>query len=197
MFDWNGNVDYQHLANVLKSDEVVLAASDTVLGLFAQLSENGKKRLDAIKKRNLKPYIILLASPAQLHDFTDQQLDKTMQKIIAKNWPGPLTILFKAKSTLPEWMVGLQGTVAIRIPDHQGLQELLRYVPAMFTTSANISDQPLPDSLPKVTPEIVDQVQAVCCDPYKVYDGPASTIVDFSSGSLKIIRLGAVLIDSI
>ncbi len=197
MFDWNDKACYPLLIDVLKDDGVVLAASDTVLGLFAQLSEKAKNRLDCIKKRNLKPYIILLQSASLLRDFTDQNIDATMQKIIDQNWPGPLTILFKAKATLPHWMIGSQGKVAIRIPDHAGLQNLLQHVPALFTTSANISDQPLPDRYACVNPEILDQVQAVCCQADKVYDGPASTIVDFSSGSINIVRLGAVVIDSI
>ncbi len=197
MFDWNDKACYPHLIDVLQGDGVVLAASDTVLGLFAQLSEKAKNRLDAIKKRNLKPYIILIPSASLLCDFTEQTIDASMQHIIDKNWPGPLTIIFKANATLPSWMVGLQGTVAIRIPDHVGLQSLLQHVPALFTTSANISDQPLPDRYADVNPEILSQVQAVCCQADKIYDGPASTIVDFSSGSIKIVRLGAVAIDSI
>jgi tRNA A37 threonylcarbamoyladenosine synthetase subunit TsaC/SUA5/YrdC len=74
---------------------------------------------------------------------------------------------------------------------------LLQHFDALFTTSANISDQPLPDRYADVNPEILNQVQAVCCQADKIYDGPASTIVDFSSGSINIVRLGAVGVDSI
>lgn len=197
MLDWNEKDNYRHLIDVLSHDGIVLASSDTVLGLFAQLSEKSKKRLDAIKKRNIKPYIVLIKSPRLLHDFIDQTIDDTMQKIIDQCWPGPLTIIFKAKSTLPDWLVSSQKTIAIRIPDHEGLQNLLQHFDGLFTTSANISDQSLPDRYSDVNPEILYQVQAVCCQIDKVYDGPASTIVDFSSGSIKILRLGAVVIDSI
>lgn len=197
MLDWNGRDNYQHLIDILQNDGVVLASSDTVLGLFAQLSEKSKKRLDAVKKRNVKPYIVLIKSAHQLHNFIDQPIDDAMQKIIDQCWPGPLTIILKAKSTLPDWLVSSQKTIAIRIPDHQGLQKLLQHFDGLFTTSANISDQPLPDRYSDVNPELLQQVQAVCCQVDKIYDGPASTIVDFSSGSIKILRLGAVVIDSI
>ena len=197
MFDWNEKCNYERMIEVLHSDEVVLASSDTVLGLFAQLSEKAKKKLDAIKQRNLKPYIILIASKDLLSDFTDQYIDVSMRHIIDTYWPGPLTIIFKAKSTLPDWMIGSQGTVAIRIPDHEGLQKLLKNVTTLFTTSANISDQPVPDQYGLVNRDILEQVGCVCCDVDKIYDGPASTIIDFSSGSIKIIRVGAVVVDSI
>lgn len=197
MLSLDEKVDCELVIDVLRNDGVVLAASDTVLGLFAQLSEKSKDKLDFIKKRNLKPYIILIQSAEYLKNFTDQKLDASMHKIIDQYWPGPLTILFKAKSTLPQWMIGLQGTVAIRVPDHKGLQVLLNSVDGLFTTSANISDQALPDRYDVINPEVLKNVQAVCCDVDKIYDGPASTIIDFSSGSIKIIRLGAVVIDSV
>ncbi len=197
MFNCCDKKDYKLVIDVLRDDGVVLAASDTVLGLFAQLSEKSKNKLDFIKKRNLKPYIILIQSTEQFKNFTDQKLDASMYKIIDTYWPGPLTILFKAKSTLPQWMIGSQGTVAIRVPDHEVLQKILNSVAALFTTSANISDQPVPDRYSLIDPEILKNVQAICCDVDKIYDGPASTIIDFSSGSIKIIRRGAVVIDSI
>ena len=197
MFNCCDKNDYKLVIDVLRDDGVVLAASDTVLGLFAQLSEKSKNKLDFIKKRNLKPYIILIQSTEQFKNFTDQKLDASMYKIIDTYWPGPLTILFKAKSTLPQWMIGSQGTVAIRVPDHEVLQKILNSVAALFTTSANISDQPVPDRYSLIDPEILKNVQAICCDVDKIYDGPASTIIDFSSGSIKIIRRGAVVIDSI
>lgn len=197
MLNWDKKDSYLDLVQALQDDKVVLASSDTVLGLFAQLSEKAKLRLDIVKKRNLKPYIILLQSALQIHEFTDQDLDPAMQKIIATYWPGPLTIIFKAKSSLPSWMIGSQQTVAIRIPYHTGLQKLLESVPALFTTSANISDQPVPHTYTDVAPEILQQVAAVCCEHNAMYDGPASTIVDYSSGSIKIVRVGAICVDSI
>ena len=197
MLNWNDNSFYPLAVDVLRHDGILLAASDTVLGLFAQLSEKSKQKLDIIKHRNLKPYIVLIKSSDSLHKFTDQLVDESMQQIIDRYWPGPLTIIFKAKSNLPDWMVGGNRTIAIRIPDHAGLQKLLQEVDALFTTSANISDQPIPESYAQINPAILDQVQQVCCEPDKIYDGPSSTIIDFSSGSIKIIRLGAIIIDSI
>lgn len=197
MLRWDKNDDISLMINVLKHDGVLLASSDTVLGLFAQLSEKSKKKLDAIKRRNLKPYIVIVQSRHQISRFIDQELDVEIQNIMDRYWPGPLTMIFKAKSTLPYWMVGVDGTIAIRVPEHEGLQKILSHVHGLFTTSANISDQPLPMTYDQVNYEIVDQVDASCCDPLAVYDGPASTIIDVSMGTIKIIRMGAIKIDSI
>ena len=197
MLDWSRKDSYRLIVDALHSNGVVLAASDTVLGLFAQLSEKSKLKLDAIKHRSLKPYIILVKSSKLLHLFTDQLIDSSMQNIINQYWPGPLTIIFKAKSTLPDWMISSSKTIAIRVPNHDGLQRVLQSVDGLFTTSANISDEIIPDRCAQINPMILSKVQLVCCEEDKIYDGPASTIIDLSSGSIKVVRFGAVKINSI
>jgi len=197
MLSWNDKKSLSFLINAFQEDKVVLCSSDTVLGLFARLSEKTKKKIDSIKKRNLKPYIVMVKSFDIVLEFIDQDLNPDMVSIMKKYWPGPLTIIFKAKKTLPAWMVGTDGTIAMRIPDHQGLQAVLDVVDSLFTTSANISDQPLPASYNQVSPLILEQVDEVCCDPVMVYDGPASTIIDFSCDAIVIIRQGVIKIDSI
>ena len=57
----NNSENLQAIVKSLQSDGVVLLPSDTVLGLFAQLSEKTKKKLDAIKQQYLDYYMILLS----------------------------------------------------------------------------------------------------------------------------------------
>lgn len=197
VFDWNNNEIIKEILEVLQHDEIVLASSDTILGLFGRLSQSSKKKLDAIKKRNLKPYIVLIQSVNLLPNFIDQDIDATMKRIMDIHWPGPLTILFKAHKNVPDWMVSAQGIIALRVPDHKGLQQLLSNLDGLFTTSANISDQPVPNSYKNIDPVILEQVKLVCCQQDFVFDGLASTILDFSSGSIKVVRLGSVVVDSI
>ncbi len=197
MFDWNNLQFYPVAIKALKDDKILLASSDTVLGLFGQLSEISKKKLDTIKKRNLKPYIVIIRSVDVLSEFTDQVFDDRLQKIMQQYWPGPLTIIFKAKDEVPGWMKGADGTIAIRVPDHAGLQNMLQQFYGLFTTSANISDQPLPHEYDQIDPIILEQVELVCCDKNMCYNGLASTVIDYSAGSMKVLRQGAIVIDSI
>lgn len=198
MLYWNQKDALLAITKSLQHDGVLLSSSDTVLGLFAQLSEIGKKKLDAIKQRNMKPYIVLISSTTLLNQFIDQDLDKSMKNIMMNYWPGPLTIIFKAKSTLPNWLQSEQRTIAIRVPDHAGLQYILEDLQALFTTSANITDEPLPLQVSDINQFIMDQVDLVCYDQHsQVYNQKPSTILDFSEGAIRIIRQGAITIDSI
>ncbi|MGZ6254916.1 MAG: L-threonylcarbamoyladenylate synthase [Candidatus Chromulinivorax sp.] len=197
MIDFFKKNEYDDAVNVLINDGVVLAPSDTVLGLFAQLSEEAKSNLDNIKIRNQKPYIVLVNNKEKIFDFIDQEIDENLEKIMSKYWPGPLTIIFKAKATLPSWMKSVDGTIAIRVPDNEKLQYLLQNISYLFTTSANISDQPLPLSYHEIDRKILEQV--FCCDIQlnTIYNSKPSTIINYSSGSIQIIRLGAIDLNSI
>lgn len=55
------NDKLQVIIKTLQSDGIVLLPSDTVLGLFAQLSEKSKKKLDSMKQQYLDYYMILLS----------------------------------------------------------------------------------------------------------------------------------------
>jgi len=187
----------QLMLKCLQNNEVVLSASDTVLGLFAQLSEKSKKKLDLIKQRNIKPYIILLSSTSCLDAFIEQELDENMKNIMMSYWPGPLTIVFRAKSILPDWLKSQQDTIAIRIPSHEGLQKIIQSIGGLFTTSANISDQPLPKKFSEINLMLLKHVYVYDCDQDAIYDGIASTIIDFSHNDIRILRQGTVQIDSI
>ena len=197
MVNFSKKNEYDDAINVLINDRVVLAPSDTVLGLFAQLSEKAKLNLDNVKIRNQKPYIVLVENKEKIFDFIDQEIDETLKKIMSKYWPGPLTIIFKAKSTLPSWMKSVDGTIAIRVPDNEKLQYLLKNLSYLFTTSANISDQPLPLLYQEIDKKILEQV--FCCDVQvdTIYNSKPSTIINYSSGSIQIVRLGAIDLNSI
>ena len=98
---------------------------------------------------------------------------------------------------MSDWLTSSQRTIAIRVPHHEGFQKVLEQVGAVFTTSANITDEPLPQKVSDINPVILDQVQVACYDESQIYDGKPSTILDFSAGVVRIVRQGAVAIDSI
>lgn len=180
----------------LRSDKIVVAQADTIVGLFGKLSQVAKIDLDRIKQRKGKPYIVLLPSYDVIFEFIDQPLTCQMDDLLQKYWPGPLTVIFKAKSNLPDWLRAENNTIALRVPNHDGLQEILMQERALFSTSANISDRPVPERYQDIAPEILAQV-VNAVDPDAIHSGLASTILDFSLGSIKMLRLGAVAVDSI
>lgn len=196
MIYWEDELTIQRMQEALIKDEIVLASGDTVLGLWGNITLQSFQRLNHIKLRHDRPYLITIASADRLSKFIDQTIDDTLQTLIQTCWPGPVTLVFKARSDLPRWMVGHDGTVALRVPDHEELLALLSYFDGLFSTSANVHIKPIPDSIAHIDHEVIEQVGLVCLNRGQlVYPQNPSTILDCSSGDIRVLRPGAFNIE--
>ena len=137
------------LITSLRQGNVSVGTSDTVIGLLASASKSSLEKLNQIKGRSDKPYLLLIKSWQMVRNFA-QVDDPALNKLITNAWPGPLTIIFKAKDSVPLFMKSKQNTVALRVPDHDGLQYVLNEVCPLFSTSANKADQPIPMSIDEI-----------------------------------------------
>lgn len=190
---WGDSFSIERLAAVLRDGGVAIGSSDTVFGLISNLKCSSKNTLDSIKKRFDKPYLILIPRGAKLENFVDPAGLSRIESLAEKCWPGPVTLICAAHPDLPGFMKGTEGTVALRMPDHEGLQKLLIHFEGLFSTSANISGQPVPDTIEEVDPAILGRCAAL------VLDSPAgneiskapSTILDCTGEEVKVVRQGA------
>jgi L-threonylcarbamoyladenylate synthase len=193
LWDDVGTVDY--VEKQLRAGRVVLGEGDTVLGLLAAVSHEGTAHLDVIKHRSKKPYLMLVSDIKKALHFIEKSDHKTFQieKIMNNCWPGPVTLIFKAKADAPACSTSPEGNIALRVPDHAGLQQLLQRFDGLFSTSANSSGMPVPDCLEAVDKSIVDAVACIVCnsaDTNAVSTLP-STIIDCTGDRLVVVRAGA------
>lgn len=191
---WQDQNTIQLLAESLKKNQVSVGTSDTVLGFLSNLSQSGFERLNEIKKRSQKPYIILINSIEKLPLFTDQIIDEQFKKLISKCWPGPVTIIFKSKQNVSDYLKTFNNTIAIRISNHEGLLQLLTNFDGLFSTSANIAGHEIPQSLNELDPDIIKQIQYIVLEKNSInhrYPIIPSTILDGTGSKIKVIREGA------
>lgn len=192
MIYWGAPQTISILKSELDQDRIILASGDTVLGLWGRVTSPVFEALNALKQRHDKPYLLVIGSLDKLENFIDQELSEQILNLIRTCWPGPVTLIFKARSDLPRWILSPNGTIALRIPDHSGLLELLQQYDGLFSTSANIHAKPIPESLALIDSIILNNVAAVCVEPHQlVYQQNPSTILDCSSGSIQVVRQGA------
>ncbi len=178
----------------MRSGEVVVGSSDTVIGFLAPLTQEGFTALNTIKKRQEKPYLILVGSQSAVETLIEQPLSEQIKGIMARCWPGPLTLIFKAKASLPDYIKGPDGTIALRVPAHTGLQQLLAHCNGLFSTSANKAGEPVPVSFDQLDSDIKKQVKALVDDhPDETsQEVLPSTILDCSDGTtIRVVREGA------
>jgi L-threonylcarbamoyladenylate synthase len=123
--------------------------------------------------------------------------------LVARGWPGPLTVVLPLRDpddALPGQapLGALPGqapdrTVAVRIPGHDGLRELLAGVGrALTATSANRSGEPPlldPDAAAALLAGLPEGAAAVI-DGGVLPGGPPSTLIRLSDGRVEVLRAG-------
>jgi len=214
---WNKKNDRDILKDSFLQNLVGLGTSDTVLGLLAPLTRQGCVSLNTIKGRERKPYIVLIGSHHQIKQFCviSAPMEPIINCLIEKCWPGPLTLICKARQDLPDYLVSQEGTIALRVPQHAGLLSLLSdpEIPGLFSTSANKAGEPVPERLQDVHPQLLTMVDHYILDAQEkvISETPVitettkktekslpSTILDCSKDEgIFVIREGAYSVDTI
>lgn len=118
-------------AKILAAGGLVAFPTETVYGLGANaLLPEAVAQVYAVKGRpSDNPLIVHLADPEQLKDYVDN-LHPAAEKLMAKFWPGPLTLIFSIKNnSLPSIVTGgypQRHSVCQRIKKH--FQSLNRHM---------------------------------------------------------------------
>lgn len=178
------------LIDALNAGELIAGTTDTVLGLFAAPTRQGFNRLNKVKKRADKPYLMLISSQEKVEQFALVSVHSKVHILMQHCWPGPLTLIVNARDDIPDYMSSSTGAVAVRVPRHKYVQQLLESFPALFSTSANVTNKPVPSGSDELDQQIVDTVAYVVTEES---DGSAlpSTLLDCTGEQIKVIREGA------
>jgi tRNA threonylcarbamoyl adenosine modification protein (Sua5/YciO/YrdC/YwlC family)/dephospho-CoA kinase len=154
IFDGGNEQDIIEAGRLLRDGGVVAIPTETVYGLAADASSpEAIARVYAVKGRpDNKPLPILMAGEEDAIRLC--HVTATARELMAKYWPGPLTLIMNASEegsatlcTLPQSKPGGCATVGARCPDHPAALAVLRHagVP-LALTSANRSGEPPPSS---------------------------------------------------
>ena len=108
-------------------------------------------------------------------------------------WPAPLTLIVPLNRPLAAAMGS--GRLAIRIPAHRRLRELmLRLGTGLTATSLNLSGEP-PVIDPEGAAELLVGTDSAVVDDGRLRGGEPSTIVELHSDTLRLSRPGAFPVD--
>lgn len=179
--------------SAIAEGKCVVVPTDTVYGIAADaFSGDAVRSLLAAKQRGGDmPPPVLIAERSMLRALAaDIPRDATA---LARNfWPGALTLILKAQKTLNLELGETGGTVAVRVPDHDELRQLLRRTGPLAVSSANISGSPAATTVAEARDMLGDTV-AVYLDGGTSDGQVASTIIDFSKSTRgQVVRNGAI-----
>jgi L-threonylcarbamoyladenylate synthase len=177
---------------VLRAGGVIALPTDTVYGVGAHgLLNDAVERLYEVKGRPTEKAIPLLLASADdigsvARDLSPQALD-----LMRRFWPGALTLVLRKQPHLPP-AVTATDTVAVRVPDHPVVRELIHALGApLAATSANRSGQPELRDAPSIDAVLGDALELIL-DGGPCAGGVPSTVVDVSGEELRVLRVGAI-----
>lgn len=179
----------------IKKGGVVVFPTDTVYGIGCDpYNQKAIDRIYNIKGRAKTKHLPVLAySKKEISEIA--HFDEKSEKMSDKFWPGPLTLILKVKDKKIDRFLGLQGKIAVRVPNHPCILALLKECKLLVGTSANFSGQPSFND----SNEIVRKFSGydMLLDGGKIANPGESTIVQFEGNELKIVREGKIKSESL
>jgi L-threonylcarbamoyladenylate synthase len=183
----------REIVEVLRRDGIMVYPTETFYGLGANgFSANAIRKVYRLKKRDLsKPLPVVISDYDMLrHIISGDTMD--FEQLISDFWPGPLTIIFRASSAVPEELCGKDGTIGVRLTEHPWVRDLVSQAGFPITaTSANISGQK-PISDPATARELFEGTVDLFVDGGTTKGLSPSTVVDFSGEKPRLVREGAI-----
>jgi L-threonylcarbamoyladenylate synthase len=178
-------------AAMLADGLVVAYPTDTLYGLAVDpRNAAAVRRLFELKGRaETSPLTLIASDMAQVHAAGG--MTAVAERLAARWWPGPLTILIEARPIVAPAALAGGRTVGIRVPDDAIATILARDFGFCITaTSANRSGAAAAVSAAEVIAALPD-VDAVL-DAGRAPGGSPSTIVDAAQPELTLVRAGVV-----
>jgi L-threonylcarbamoyladenylate synthase len=180
-------------AAVVQKGGLVVFPTSSFYGIGAQaLNAEAVDRVFQVKQRDPeKPLLILIASETDL-DALVRVIPDIAKRLMKALWPGSLTLVFEARDLLPPNLTGYTKKIGIRLAGHPVARNLTKAVGAPITgTSANLSGHAACSAVADLEPHFQDQVDMIL-DAGTLGSGEASTVVDVTSDTPKILREGAI-----
>ena len=179
-------------AEALRDGRLVVLPTDTLYGIGADaFNREAVERLLAAKGRGRHMPPPVLVADTRTLDGLAIDVPDYVRALVEALWPGPLTVVLKAQPSLT-WDLGdTNGTVALRMPDHELALALLREVGPMAVSSANVTGWPAARTMVEAATQLGSAV-FVYLDGGPVGDGMPSTILDCTGPAPVVLREGAL-----
>ena len=173
-------------AAILQTGGVGVIATDTIYGIVGKaLDQTVVERIYDIKQRTpTKPFIILVSSVDDIHNFGVTITDSMRQSLLAY-WPGPYSMILDCPNELFAYLHRGTKSLAFRLPARQDLIDLLKVTGPLVAPSANPEGQTPSQTFDEAAKYFGDTV-----DFYVEGDVTTkpSTIIKLTNGSEQIIR---------
>ncbi len=186
----------EEAGRVIRNGGLVAFPTETVYGLGANAldPEAVKKIFEAKGRPQDNPLIVHIAEFEDLKPLVSE-IDDLACRIMERFWPGPMTVILKKSTLVPDVTSAGLGTIGIRMPSNKIARELIKAagVP-VAAPSANISGRPSPTDVSRCIEDLSGKVDYIIggssCE-----IGLESTIIDCTVYPPCILRPGGITLE--
>jgi L-threonylcarbamoyladenylate synthase len=178
-------------AKLIRAGGLVAFPTETVYGLGADaLNVKAVLALFEAKKRPLdNPPIVHVCDTKDVYRLA-HEIPTTAERLMRIFWPGPLTLIFKRSSIVPNVTVAGLDTIAVRMPRHNVALALIRESRCPISApSANLAGKPSPTTAKHVLDDLDGKIDAVL-DAGSTAIGVESTVLDVTVDPPQVLRPG-------
>ena len=181
----------EEAVEVLKRGGLILYPTDTVWGIGCDATNaEAVARIYALKQsENKHAMLVLCHSAEQVVRYVNRAPGIAFE--VMEMASSPLTLILPGAAGVAANLIPEEGTLGVRVPDHEFCQALLRRLGRpVVSTSANISGEKTPKTLPEIAREIVEGVDYVVNPRFQGRPtGKPSSIIAFGEGGeVRVIR---------
>ena len=178
---------------VLKRNGVIAVPTETFYALAVNpFQEEALDRLFALKDRAPEKPVLLMVDGSEMLDQVVRAIPEIAYRLMARFWPGPLSIIFPSLPYLPRLLTGGTGTIAVRQPRQELTCRLIAALGFPITgTSANRAGCRPGVRADEVAREFGDHLDLIL-EAGPCPGGLPSTIIDVTTSPARLVRAGAI-----
>lgn len=182
-------------ARTLARGDLVAFPTETFYGLGAAALDRAAVRrvFDAKGRAADKPLLVLVDSVAMCEALV-VEVGPVARALVARHWPGALTLVFRARPHVPREVTAGTGTVGVRLSAHPVARGLVAALGQPVTApSANPAGAPPPTTAAEALAGLEGRL-ALVLDGGPTPGGAPSTVLDVTVDPPRVIRQGAVVV---
>ncbi|MEX0783549.1 MAG: L-threonylcarbamoyladenylate synthase [Dehalococcoidia bacterium] len=191
--DAENEKDVAEAVRLLRAGKLAILPTDTVYGICADIRADAAVRaLYTAKGKGSEAPLQLLFGSNGAHMRSYAVLNTHAKRLAGDLGPGPWTIIVRAQDGWDSPALAGGRTVGFRMPDSGVIRHVVDALGApLAASSANRHGQPSPTTCPDAIAQVGD-FAAIAIDAGPTPQGIDSTVIDCSTGDVRILREGAI-----
>ena len=184
-------------AAVVEAGGLVAFPTESFYGLGADaLDSDAVARVFEVKGRPEHKALLVLVDSIEMAVGLAARVSDGARALMARYWPGPLTLVLEAADRVPAGLTGGGSTIGVRMPGHAVARALVRSAGRPITApSANPSEGPPALTAAAVRDYFEGRVELIL-DGGPTVGGAGSTVADCTVWPPRILRQGPVIVEA-